>query len=403
MKLRYNYRIYPTVQQQERLAQTFGCSRVVWNDALALIKGLESGEKWPSNGELQKIFITQAKQTEQRSWLSGVSNIALQQSVRDLGTALSSFFKSLKGDRKGPKLGFPRFKKRHDNQSARFSRHGFSIRNGKLFIAKIGEVKVQWSRHLPSEPSSVTVLKNKVGQYHVSFVVEVDIPFIPAQHEAVGVDLGIKTFAVTSNGAYIQSPVYDRLDRKIRRFQRKMSRQEKGSNRWQQTKQRIAKLHLKIANIRNDFLHKLSTKLVKENQIICLEDLNVKGMVKNRKLARAISRQGWGIFRVMCESKAAMHGREFQLIDRWEPTSQICSSCGYRWGKLDLSIREVVCINCHAKQDRDGNAAMNIKRSGVEQSQDRKNGHGASVRPGYQAVCDEVFTRLVDTQLCLDI
>ncbi|NEP45805.1 MAG: IS200/IS605 family element transposase accessory protein TnpB, partial [Okeania sp. SIO2H7] len=158
-----------------------------------------------------------------------------------------------------------------------------------------------------------------------------------------------------------------------------------------------------IRNIRTDFLHKLSTKLVKENQIICLEDLNVKGMVKNRRLARAISRQGWGIFRVMCEAKSVMHGREFQLIDRWEPTSQICSTCGYKWGKLDLSIREVVCMNCHTKHDRDGNAAVNIERSGVEQSQDRKNGHGASVRPGFQAVCDEVSTHLVGTQLCLDV
>ncbi|NEP52891.1 MAG: IS200/IS605 family element transposase accessory protein TnpB [Moorea sp. SIO3C2] len=403
MKLRYNYRVYPNKKQIEKLGQTFGCARVVWNDSLALIKGLEKGEKWPSNGELQKIAITQAKQTEQRCWLSGVSVVPLQQSVRDLGVALSSFFKLRKGERKGPKMGFPRFKKRHDNQSARFTQRGFSLINGKLFLAKIGELKVQWSRPLPSEPSSVTVLRNKVGQYHVSFVVEMDIPFIPADHEAVGVDLGIKTFAVTSRDKYIQSPGYERLERKIRRFQRKLSRQVKGSNRWQRTKHRIAKLHLKIRNIRNDFLHKLSTKLVKENQIICLEDLNVKGMVKNRRLARSISRQGWGLFRVMCEAKAMMYGREVQVISRWEPTSQTCSTCGYRWGKLDLSIREIVCLNCHTKHDRDGNAAINIERSGVEQSRDRKTGHGASVRPGSQAVCDEVSTRLVGSQLCLDI
>ncbi|NEP45887.1 MAG: helix-turn-helix domain-containing protein, partial [Okeania sp. SIO2H7] len=150
MKLRFNYRIYPNEKQKEKLAQTFGCARVVWNDSLALIKGLEKGEKWPSNGELQKIAITQAKQTEERCWLSDVSNIPLQQSVRDFGTALSSFFKSRKGERKGPKMGFPRFKKRHDNQSARFTRYGFSIReSGTLLLAKIGELKVQWSRPLP--------------------------------------------------------------------------------------------------------------------------------------------------------------------------------------------------------------------------------------------------------------
>ncbi|MGK7891799.1 MAG: RNA-guided endonuclease InsQ/TnpB family protein [Leptolyngbyaceae cyanobacterium] len=403
MKLRYNYRIYPTVQQQERLAQTFGCSRVVWNDALAWIKRLEKGEKWPSNADLQKSVITQAKQTEQRSWLSGVSNIPLQQSVRDLGSALSEFFKSLKGERQGSRLGFPRFKKRHDNQSARFTRGGFSLHGKKLYLAKIGELKVMWSRPLPSEPSSVTVLKNKVGQYHVSFVVEIDIPYLPADYEAVGVDLGIKTFATTSPGEFIQSPGYERLDRKIRRFQRQLSRQVKGSKRWQQTKHRIAKLHLKIANIRNDFLHKLSTRLVKENQLISLEDLNVKGMVKNRSLARAISLQGWGIFRSMCAAKCAMYGRKFQVISRWEPTSQVCSNCGYRWGKLDLSVREVVCLNCGAKHDRDENAALNIMRSGVELSQDPKNGHRASVRPSQKAVCDEVSTRPVEIQLSLGL
>ncbi|NER00792.1 MAG: IS200/IS605 family element transposase accessory protein TnpB [Cyanothece sp. SIO2G6] len=401
MKLRYNYRIYPTAQQQERLAQTFGCSRVVWNDALAMIKGLEEGVKWPSNADLQKLVITQAKQSEQRSWLSGVSNIPLQQSVRDLGSALSEFFKSLKGERQGARVGFPRFKKRHDTQSARFTRGGFSLHGEKLYLAKIGDLKVMWSRPLPSEPSSVTVLRNKVGQYHVSFVVEVDIPYLPAEYEAVGVDLGINTFATTSAGEFIESPNYNRLDRKIRRFQRQLARQVKGSKRWQRTKHRIAKLHLKIANLRNDFLHKLSTRLVKENQLISLEDLNVKGMVKNRSLSRAISLQGWGIFRTMCTAKCAMYGREFQVISRWEPTSQVCSSCGYRWGKLDLAVREVVCLNCGTKHDRDENAALNILRSGVEQSQDPKNGHGVSVRPSQKAVCDEVSTHLVVEQLSL--
>ncbi|NEQ99057.1 MAG: transposase [Cyanothece sp. SIO2G6] len=260
-----------------------------------------------------------------------------------------------------------------------------------------------WSRPLPSDPSSVTVLKNKVGQYHVSFVVEVDIPYLPAEYEAVGVDLGIKTFATTSAGEFIESPHYDRLDRKIRRFQRQLARQVKGSKRWQRTKHCVAKLHLTIANIRNDFLHKLSTRLVTENQLISLEDLNVKGMVKNRTLARAISLQGWGIFRSMCAAKCAMLAREFQVISRWESTSQVCSSCGYRWGKLDLSVREIVCLNCGATHDRDENAAMTILRSGVEQSQDPKNGHRVSVRPGCQVVCDDVSTRPVVIQLSLGV
>ena len=369
MKACYRYRIYPTAQQQRALAKVFGCVRVVWNDSLALVLSVPEGEKWPSNTELQKRCITQAKRTVERAWLSEVSNIPLQQSVADLGVAFKHWFAALKGSGKAK---FPRFKSRHGKQSVRFRKGGFSLKGDKLFLAKLGLFKVKWSRQLPAEPSSVTVLKNKAEQYYVSFVVEVQSKSIEPVRASIGLDLGIKTFAFPSVGEPIKAPDYSRLDRRIRRLQKRLARQQKGSHRRALTKQKIARLHLKIRNIRKDFLHKLSTQLIRENQSISLEDLNVSGMVRNRRLARAISQQGWREFRTLLESKAAQYmNREVQVISRWEPTSQVCSCCGFRWGKLDLSVRSVKCISCGATHDRDQNAAKNIERSGRRMSEDK--------------------------------
>ena len=372
MKARYNYRIYPTSQQQAKLSQLFGCTRVVWNDALAAVKAVPKGEKWPSTVDLIKS-IAAAKKTPERAWLADVSSVPLQQSVRDLGVAFTAFFDSLSGKRKGRKSGFPRFKRRTNAQSARFTKAAFAVAGNKLFLAKMGRFKVRWSRDLPSEPSSATVTLNTSGQYHVSFVVEVCPVSFEHVRPSVGVDLGIKTFAFLSTGERIESPGYARLDKKIRRFQKHLSRQIKGSKRYQATRLKIAKLKLKVRNIRKDLLHKTSTKLIRQNQTVSLEDLNVSGMVKNRKLARAISEQGWGEFRSMCESKAErIVARSVAIISRWEPTSQTCSDCGFRWGKLDLSVRSVLCISCGAEHDRDENASKNIDKSGLDQVRDSK-------------------------------
>lgn len=369
MKARYQYRFYPTDQQQQLLAQLFGCVRVVWNDALVLCK---KSEKLPSNGSLQKLLITQAKKTKERSWLSDVSNIPLQQSVMDLGVAYKNFFDSLKGKRKGKKVGSPKFKKKTNKQSARFRIGGFSIKKDEVYLAKIGNVKLIWSRRLPSVPSSVTVIKDCANRYFLSFVVEVEPVQIDAKNQSIGIDLGIKTFAVMSNGEKAQSPNYSILDRRVRKLQRKLARQPKDSKRRNVTRIKIAKLHNKIADARKDFLHKLSTKIVNENQVIILEDLNVSGMVKNRKLARSISLQGWREFRTFCEAKSEKLNRDFRVINRWEPTSQICSECGYRWEKLDLSIRSVLCLNCNTEHDRDGNASKNIEKVGIGHCHDSK-------------------------------
>lgn len=270
----------------------FGCVRVVYNDALAICK---QSEKKPKSAELQKIVITQAKKTEERAWLSEVSNIPLQQSVADLETAFKNFFDSRKGKRKGRKVGYPKFKKRTNSQSARLTRGGFSVKGDEVYLAKIGIVKPMWSRELPSTPSSVTIIKDCANRYFLSFVVEVEPVQVDATNQsrrsylatagAIGIDLGIKAFAMMSNGEKAVSPSYRELDRRVRKLQRRLARQQKDSKRRNKTRIQIAKLHNQIADIRKDFLHKLSTKVVSENQTIVLEDLNVLGMVKNRKLS----------------------------------------------------------------------------------------------------------------------
>ncbi|NER95660.1 MAG: IS200/IS605 family element transposase accessory protein TnpB [Symploca sp. SIO1B1] len=366
MKARYRYRIYPTPGQQMALAKLFGCVRVVWNDALAFcITQYKAGGKKPQNSELQKQFITQAKKTREREWLSQVSCVPLQQSLNDLEQAYQNFFKSCKGQRKGKQVLPPKFKKRHAKQSARFTQRGFTLRGDCLKVAKIGKLKIAWSRPLPFEPSSVTVIKDAAGRYFVSFVVEIASSVLPKTENSVGIDLGIATFATLDDGQKIDAPkpLYKRINR-LRRLSKNLSRKTRGSKRYERVRKRQAKLQAKLKDTRTDFLHKLSTRIIRENQTIVLEDLNVAGMLKNRKLSRAISDLGWRQFRTYLEGKAEKYGREFRVISRWEPTSQTCSCCGFRGGKLDLSVREWTCLNCGTTHDRDINAARNILVAG---------------------------------------
>ena len=349
MKARYQYRIYPTDQQRKLLAQLFGCVRVVYNDSLALCRY----GRVVKTSALQKVFITLAKKTAARSWLADVSAIPLQQSIADLRVAYQNFFKHNRG--------YPKFKKRSNQQSARFNRNGFSIHRGKVYLAKIGLLSTKWSRRLPSDPSSVTVIKDCADRYFLSFVVEVEPKATDALRESIGADLGIRIFAALSNSEKVYSPDYSKLERKIKRTQKQLSRCLKQSNRREKVRLKLARLHAKLADTRKDFLHKLSTRLIRENRVLALEDLNVSGMVKNRKLSKAISRCGWSLFRTMCEAKANQYqNREVRVINRWQPTSQYCSSCGFKWGKLELSIREIVCLGCNRRICRDSNAAENL-------------------------------------------
>ncbi len=366
MKARYQYRIYPTAQQQTKLAKLFGCCRVVWNDTLAhCIEMYKTGQKKPSNAQLQKQFITQAKKTASREWLSEVSNIPLQQSLNDLEQAYQNFFQSCKGTRKGRKVRPPKFKKRNAKQSAKFRVGGFKLDGDKIYLAKIGNLKIIWSRPLPSSPTSITVIKDAAKRYFLSFVVEVNQQRLPESPNSIGIDLGIKTFATLSNGEKIDAPkpLKKRIKR-LRKLNRNLSRKQKGSKRYERARVRKAKLTAQMKDTRKDFLHKLSTRIIIENPVIVLEDLNVSGMIKNRKLSKAISDLGWRQFRTLLERKAEKYGREFRVISRWEPTTQKCSCCGFQGGKLDLSIREWTCLNCGAVHDRDGNAAVNILIAG---------------------------------------
>lgn len=390
MKVRYNYRCYLTDQQKKILSRLFGCIRVVWNDALVECR---KSEKLPKNGDLQKQCITEAKKASNRKWLNQVSAVPLQQSIRDLGVAFKNYFDSKSGKRKGPKIGPPQFKKKHHKQSSRFTRCGFSLNGKKVYLAKVGDVEVVWSRPLPSEASSVTIIKDSAGRYHLSFVVEIAMIFEPAKNESIGIDLGIKTFAALSSGEKVDSPDYARLERRLKRAQRKVSRRVQKSKRREAARLVVAKLHARQRDQRKDFLHKLSTRVIIENQVIALEDLNVSGMIKNRSLSRSIARAGWSEFREMCASKAQKFGRDFVVISRWEATSQVCSICKFRWGKLDLSVRTISCIQCGARACRDLNAAKNIESIGVGRIQDVKR-VGRECKTSSEAVLVELSTQL---------
>jgi putative transposase len=266
---------------------------VVWNDALALCK---SADKLPNYNQLSAL-LTSTKKTESRVWLNEVSSVPLQQSLRHLATAYKNFFDSHNGKRKGGKVGAPKFKKKTNNQSAEFAKSGFSLKGTQVYLAKIGLVSPIRSRELPSKPSSVTVIKDCAQRYFLSFVVDVEPQDLEPINPSIGIDLGLKTFATLSDGTQVKSPDYSKSERKIRKLQRRLARQQKDSKRRHKTRIQIAKLHNHVTDTRKDFLHKLSTKIVNENQVIVLEDLNVSGLVKNRRLARAISSQGWREFR----------------------------------------------------------------------------------------------------------
>ncbi|NEQ71772.1 MAG: IS200/IS605 family element transposase accessory protein TnpB [Okeania sp. SIO2C9] len=380
MKARFKYRIYPTPGQKHRLAKLFGCVRVVWNDSLACCQQkYTSGEKKPTNSELQKQFITSAKKTEYREWLSEVSAIPLQQSLNDLNQAYQNFFSSTKGKRKGRPVKPPKFKSRKSLATARFTKVGFKIGQDKVYLAKIGKLKIVWSRELPAAPSSVTVIKDSAHRYFLSFVVEIQPEILPQTDNSVGIDLGISTFATLSDGTKVDAPKpLKKRIKKLRKLSKSLSHKTKGSKRYEKARVRVAKLHAKLKDTRTDFLHKLSTEIIRENQTVVLEDLNVSGMIRNRKLSRAISDLGWRTFRTFLEGKAEKYGRDFRVISRWEATSQTCSSCGFKGGKLDLQVREWECLNCGAKHDRDHNAAINILVAGGQS--ETLNGRGGKYK-----------------------
>ena len=366
MQLRYNYRIYPTAGQQQALARAFGCARVVFNDGLrSREEAHAAGRPYLTDAELS-ARLTAAKATPERAWLSDVSAVVLQQALADLNAAYRNFFASLKGERKGPKVGPPRFRSRKDHrQAVRFTANGrFRVlAGGKLRLPKIGDVPVRWSRALPSAPSSVTVIRDSAGRYFASFVVDTQPDALPATEQVAGIDLGLTYFAVLSDGRKIASPRFlRRAEKKLRRAQRALSRKEKGSKNRDKARVKLARAHARVADARREFHHQLSTALIRDSQAVAVEDLAVKGLARTR-LAKSVHDAGWSAFVNMLEYKARLHGREFHRIGRFIPTSQTCSACGVKDGPKPLHVRAWQCQECGAWLDRDINAAVNVAKA----------------------------------------
>lgn len=393
VQARYRYRIEPTEVQKAMLAHTFGCCRVVFNDAIRCREDARVIGKGLSATEVQRRVITEAKATEARAWLSEVASVALVQSVRDAHRAYQNFFDSLTGKRRGRRVGKPRFKSRKDNrQSARYTRNGFAVRpNGRLYVAKVGEVRVRWSRDLPSEPSSVTIIKDPDGHYYASFVVEVQQSPLPRIEQEAGIDLGIARLATVADTTGGRTDVANpkhlaRKQRKLARLEREKARRAPGGKNRAKTRRKVAVQHAKVARARRDYHHKQALNLVRENQAVHVEDLNVAGMVRNRRVARAIHDAGWSQFvRLLCE-KAERYGRTVHTVDRWLPSSKTCSTCGHVVDEMPLKIRQWCCPECAAVHDRDHNAARNILAAGRAE---RINACGAGVRPPVGEAVDE--------------
>jgi putative transposase len=381
VQLRYNYRVYPDADQRAALARAFGCARVVFNDGLrARQEARMRGLPYIRDGDLSKRVITQAKATPERAWLGEVSAVPLQQALADLNTAYRNFFSCLAGKRKGRKVAPPRFRSRKDTRQAiRFTKNAkFKVtESGRLRLPKIGDVPVRWSRSLPSDPSSVTVIKDGSGRYFASFVVKTTDEPLPETDSEIGIDLGLTHFAITSDGRKVTNPrVLRRAAKKLRRAHKALSRKEKGSANREKAKLKVAKAHAKVTDTRRDWAHKLSTTLIRDNQAVYVEDLAVSGLART-KLARSIHDAGWSQFTAMLEYKAVRYGRHFGKIDRWFPSSKLCSACGTVAGSMPLNVREWTC-RCGVTHDRDVNAAINILAAGQA---DRLNDCGERVRP----------------------
>ena len=381
MQLRYSYRLYPSPGQRQALARAFGCARVVFNDALATRRDAhEAGLPYPTDAELS-ARLTASKATPERAWLGEVSAVVLQQALADLSAAYRNFFASVKGTRRGRKAGPPRFRSRKDRRQAiRFTRNArFTVTpGGKLRLPKIGDVPIRWSRPLPGVPSSVTGIRDAAGRYFASFVVEAGEGPLPQVAAEIGIDLGLTHFAVMSDGRKITSPRFlRRAERKLRRAQKALSRTAKGSSNSEKARVKVARVHAKVADCRRDWLHKESTRIIRENQAVYVEDLCVRRLARTR-LAKSVHDAGWSAFTEMLEYKARRHGREFGRTGRFEPTSQVCSACGARDGPKALSVRAWTCAACGTAHDRDVNAARNVLALGRRES---RNARGGQVRP----------------------
>jgi len=358
----YRYRFYPSPEQADLLNRTFGCVRYVYNRALA-----ERSRAWTQEQERVTFagtcrMLTAWKAEPETAWLHEVSNVALQQGLQHLQQAFVSFW---------AKRGkYPQFKAKHKSRaSATFTTSGFSYRDGRVKLAKMTEpLDIRWSRPLPegAEPSTVTVSRDAAGRWHISILVETTVKTLPPLDSAVGIDAGITSLLTLSTGEKITNPRHERRDRvRLAKAQRNLARKVKGSANREKARRKVARVHARIADRRTDFLHKVTTRLVRENQALAIEDLSVRNMVKNHSLARAISDASWSELRRQLEYKAGWYGRTVIAVDRFYPSSKTCSACGVIAAKMPLNVREWQCARCGASHDRDVNAAKVIRAEGL--------------------------------------
>lgn len=379
MRTAYKVRAYPTPEQAAQLGRTFGCVRLVWNKTLDQRHRSYHARGTKTSYKETDAALTAWKKTDELAFLSEVSSVPLQQTLRHQHTAYANFFAG--------RAKYPRFKNRNGRQSAHYTRSAFRLRDGKLTLAKhTAPLKFVWSWDADTlatlNPTMVIVSREPDGRWYVTFAVDTDDPK-PAEPtgRAVGVDLGVKDFAVLSTGEKIANPCHlDRKARNLARYQRQMARKQRGSANRRKAKAKVARAHRKIRHARADFLHKTSTRLVRENDVIAIEDLNVAGMSRSAKgtidqpgrnvrakagLNRAVMDAALGEFRRQLEYKAARAGKVVVVIDRWYPSSKTCSACGHLLNDLKLSVRHWKCPDCGTRHDRDHNAAKNILAAGL--------------------------------------
>ena len=372
-KRAYRYRFFPTQEQAQILARTFGCVRYVCNWGLNLRTAAYREQKQNLYFADTCTALTNLKQQPETMWLNEVAAVPLQQALRHLDQAFKNFFEG--------RAEYPVFKKKHGPQSASYIGTAFKLEGTNLTLARMKEpLDIRWSRPLPEgcKPSSVTVSKDTAGRYFISILVEEEIKPLEIVPQTIGLDLGITSLVALSTGEKVGNPQFFRKDeKKLARAQRRHTKKRKGSKNREKARRKVARLHARIADKRRDYQHKLTTRIVRENQVICVESLAVKNMMKNHHLAKSIADVGWGELVHQLEYKAEWYGRALAKIDRFEPSSKTCFHCKHVLDELPLNVREWVCPNCGAYNDRDINAAKNVLAAGLVAA-----ACGEGVRPG---------------------
>ena len=372
IKRAYRFRFYPTPEQKVILARTFGCARFAYNHMLR-----QRTEAWNERQERMgyhesSAALTVLKKTEEYGWLNEVSSVPVQQALRHLQTAFTNFF--------AQRAKYPNFRRKDGPQSAEYTTSAFRWDGAALKLAKMKEpLAIRWSRAIPkgAKLTTVTVSKDTAGRHHVSMLCDDVVSARPVAAGQIGIDLGLAHFAILSKGEKIAAPnVFRKNEAKLAKLARRLAKKQRGSANRKKARVKVARMHARTTDSRRDFLHKLSTRLINENQVIAIESLSVKNMQKNRRLSKSISDAGWSEFRRQLEYKAQWYGRTLIGIDRWYPSSKRCSDCGHTIAKMSLETRAWTCPECGSIHDRDINAARNVLAAGLAVS-----AHGESISP----------------------